>query len=108
MLWFLANGIAGEHRLAAKSSVVTVELRAFHTTLDRFRVCRAAPILVFCVCSDLAALQPKGPKQELRKKWIGDYLEKVDKAYGPPDEKGLRWLRKVAYLQRCDSKGKPT
>ena len=57
---------------------------------------------------DLAALQPMGRKQELRKKWIGDYLEKVDKGYGPADERGLRWQRKVAYVQRCDSKGEPT
>ena len=57
---------------------------------------------------DLAGLQPKNAKEAERKKWIGLFIDKLDKAIGPLDAKGLRWLRNVSYMQRCDSKGKPS
>ena len=50
---------------------------------------------------DFAALQPKDPKQELRKKWIGDYLEQVDKVYGPPDTGSYIRRRRVPRPQNC-------
>ena len=58
--------------------------------------------------NDLEALESRDEKERERKVWLGKYIDRVNSTYEKvPDDEGRRWMRKVKYIQRCDSKGQP-